>query len=249
MKTIDAERRPVGESTNGAGQAAKAKKARGNSRTPSQDVKVALTDAAEAVLMREGPAAVTVRAVAAEAGVAPMGVYNRFGSKDALIEAILVRGFDGLTAAISAHEGEVDAIDRLWMSGVRYREFALTHRSHYTLMFSDPAGRPGESVAMSDQLKDCAGSSFQVLVEHVVTGIAAGRLEPGDPVLIAQQIWSAVHGAVSLEMAGRLAFADPGESYRHLLRMLLRGFASPGETALPSPGLDTPGPPISVPGT
>ncbi len=64
-------------------------------RTPSQDVERALVDAAEAVLVREGPAGVTVRAVAAEAGVAPMGVYNRFGGKDGLVSAILVaRAFE-----------------------------------------------------------------------------------------------------------------------------------------------------------
>ena len=38
-------------------------------RTPSRDVEAALVDAAERVLVRDGPDAVTVRAVAIEAGV------------------------------------------------------------------------------------------------------------------------------------------------------------------------------------
>ena len=63
-------------------------------RTRSRDVQQNLLDAAEAVLAREGLAGVTIREVAAEAGVAPMGVYNRFGSKDGLIGALVMRSFD-----------------------------------------------------------------------------------------------------------------------------------------------------------
>ena len=57
-----------------------------------------------------------------------MGVYNRFGGKDGLIEALLIRAFDGLRAAVAAR-GEPDPIDRLMQSGRRYRDFALATRS------------------------------------------------------------------------------------------------------------------------
>ena len=53
-------------------------------RTPSADVERELLAAAEAVLVRDGPGGLTVRAVAAEAGIAPMGVYTRLGGKDGL---------------------------------------------------------------------------------------------------------------------------------------------------------------------
>src|ERR1700736_6613391 len=69
-------------------------------RTPSADVERELLAAAEAVLVRTGPGGLTVRAVAAEAGIAPMGVYNRLGGKDGLVDALLIKGFDRLRAAI-----------------------------------------------------------------------------------------------------------------------------------------------------
>src|SRR3954449_919923 len=71
-------------------------------RTPSRAVEQALVDAAERVLVRDGLGGLTVRAVATEAGVAPMGVYNRFGNKDGLVAAVLARGFEGLRAATAA---------------------------------------------------------------------------------------------------------------------------------------------------
>ena len=44
------------------------------SRTPSADVERELLSAAEEVLVRDGPSGLTVRAAAARAGIAPMGV-------------------------------------------------------------------------------------------------------------------------------------------------------------------------------
>src|SRR5580658_6277612 len=71
-------------------------------RTPSADIERELLAAAEAVLVREGPGGLTVRAVAAEAGIAPMGVYNRLGGKEGLVDALLIKGFDRLRAAVDA---------------------------------------------------------------------------------------------------------------------------------------------------
>src|SRR3954469_15893523 len=93
-------------------------------RTPSRAVEQALVDAAERVLVRDGLPGVTVRAVATEAGVAPMGVYNRFGSKDGLVAAVLMRGFDGLRAAV-IEDADADPVARLLASGRNYRRFAL----------------------------------------------------------------------------------------------------------------------------
>lgn len=191
-------------------------------RTPSRDVESALVDAAEAVLEREGPTAVTVRAVAIEAGVAPMGVYNRFGSKEGLIDALLIRSFNGLQQAVASH-GETDPIVRLRQSGVRYREFALANRERYGVMFGGTLGN-GEP---SEELRTCAGGAFGELVAHVSTGMAAGRLLPGEAVDVAQQIWSAVHGAVTLEMSGRVFAADAEANYLALLELLIRGVSVP----------------------
>jgi AcrR family transcriptional regulator len=189
-------------------------------RTPSRDLQSALVDAAEAVLVREGPAAVTVRAVAAEAGVAPMGVYNRFGSKEGLIEVLLVRGFEGLKQAVAA-QGELDPLDRLRGAGVRYREFALANREHYSMMFGGAlsTGNP------SPDLQVCAGAAFAELVGHVATAMNAGSLIPGDPQDVAQQIWSAVHGAVTLEMQGKVLTPNPEVTYLALLELIVRGLA------------------------
>jgi len=189
-------------------------------RTRSVDVENALVDAAEAVLVREGPSGVTVRAVAAEAGVAPMGVYNHLGGKDGLVAALLVRGFDGLTEAISQGQ-EPDPVERLRACGYRYRDFALTHPQHYAVMFE--AALPMETE--SEEVAQHATAAFEALVEKVAYGMAGGAFRPGDAFATAQQIWSVVHGAVSLELKGLVLTADPGETYHELIELVIRGTA------------------------
>lgn len=189
-------------------------------RTPSADIGRELVSAAEAVLVRDGPGAVTVRAVAAEAGIAPMGVYNRLGGKDGLVDALLIRGFDRLRAAVASRD-EPDLLERLRASGLRYREFAIGHRHFYAIMFEGaiPHEFGSEEVAVH------AAAAFDALVQNVDLAAAAGRISAPDAREAAQQIWSTVHGAVALEMNGLTQTPDPEATYRATLAMILRGLA------------------------
>lgn len=193
-------------------------------RTPSADVERELLAAAEAVLVRDGPGGLTVRAVAAEAGIAPMGVYNRLGGKDGLVYALLIRGFDGLRAAMDAATettAEPDMRARFVACGLSYRTFALANPHFYAIMFEDaiPCDRDNPAV------EEHARATFGALVRIVELAAAAGVIAAPDPLEAAQQIWSAVHGAVALELKGLVLTPDPGYTYRSFLETLIRGLA------------------------
>jgi AcrR family transcriptional regulator len=198
-------------------------------RTRSRDLENALVDAAEAVLVNDGPAGFTVRAVAAQAGVAPMGVYNRFGGRKGLAEAVLGRGFTGLRLAV-ASVVETDPLLRLQGAGLRYRDFALSHPQHYAAMFADSLG----CGLGSPLLGPVAAAAFDELVTHVQYVIDSGAAPPTDAIDLTQQIWSAVHGAVSLELAGLVRTPNPEATYEHLLQLVLRGVTN---SAVPTPDL------------
>ena len=204
--------------------AAPAEPVPGRTRTPSADVEQALVDAAEAVLTRSGPSGLTVRAVATEAGVAPMGVYNRFGGKDGLVEAVLVRAFDGLREAV-AGAGEADPVERLLASGRRYRAFALAHPQQYAVMFGNSLLRE----VMPEHVQERAATAFGELVGHVTYAMVNGAVPPGDAFDVAQQIWSSVHGAVALELNGLVKTPDPAATYERLLQLLIAGTVSRAE--------------------
>jgi AcrR family transcriptional regulator len=207
-------------SMNEAGRQAPARRG----RTPSADVERELLAAAEAVLVREGPGGLTVRAVATEAGIAPMGVYNRFGDKDGLVDALLIKGFDrlreaiegGLTAGIAQ-----DAVAGFYACGLRYREFALANPHFYAIMFEGAFPREHSNAEVGEH----AHAAFGALVRAVQLAAAAGVLAAPDPAEAAQQIWSAVHGAVTLELHGLVQTTDPERTYQASLLTLVYGLA------------------------
>ena len=190
------------------------------SRTPSAEVERELLSAAEAVLVRDGPGGLTVRAVAAEAGIAPMGVYNRLGGKDGLVDALLIKGFDRLRAAIESPD-DPDMRTRLRDGGLRYREFALANPHFYAIMFEDAIPREHESAEVEEHARACFGA----LVRAVEMASAAGVIAAPDPLEAAQQIWSAVHGAVALELRGLVLTEDPAATYDAFLDTMIRGLA------------------------
>lgn len=190
-------------------------------RTRSADVERELLSAAEAVLVRDGPAALTVRAVAAEAGIAPMGVYNRLGGKDGLVDALLIRGFDRLREAIESGP-EADMATRLRNCGMRYRAFALANPHFYAIMFEDAIPHERDNPEVGEH----ARATFGALVRNVELAAAAGVLSVPDPFEAAQQIWSAVHGAVALELKGLVQTPDPAATYGAVLDTLVRGLSA-----------------------
>jgi hypothetical protein len=68
-----------------------------------------------------------------------------------------------------------------------------------------------------------AAAAFEALVDHVRYAGALGVLRNGDPRETAQLIWSSVHGAVSLELAGAVLTPDPAATYEELLHLLVAG--------------------------
>jgi AcrR family transcriptional regulator len=208
-----------------AGPAGAAGPAR-RSRTPSADVERELLIAAEAVLVRDGPGGLTVRAVAAEAGIAPMGVYSRLGGKDGLVDALLIKGFDRLRAAVEAGR-EPDLLARLRACGQRYRQFALANPHFYAIMFEEPHRHEHEN----EEVMEHARASFGALVRLVELAAAAGVIAAPDPVEAAQQIWSGVHGAVALELKGLLLTPDPEATYTAFVDTIIRGLAPTARNA------------------
>ena len=192
-------------------------------RTPSTDVRSALLRAAAHLLETSGPDALSVRRIAASAHVAPMGVYNHFEGKHGVVEALWVEGFDRLRATMESLAGVDDPGDALIEGFRRYRSLALEHPMAYRLMFLDavPGFEPSVEAAWS------AAMSFEALVAVARRAMEAGAVPDGDAVQMAQVMWAAVHGWVSLELDGLIFLADAGAGAEAMARSLVHGFRFP----------------------
>lgn len=190
-------------------------------RTPTLAVREALLRAARQLLDERGPDALAIRDIAVRAGVAPMGVYNRFGSKDGILNALLHEGFGELAAAVTVAPDSEHPLRSIATGCANYRAFALANPAMYRLMFDFPV--PG--LYSSDAARAAAHTAFARLVDAVRLGIATARIQPGEPHEIAQRIWAACHGAISLELRDIGFVPDRDTHYTALIHTLLRGIA------------------------
>jgi AcrR family transcriptional regulator len=182
-------------------------------------METALLDAAADILETEGPDALSVRRIAAAAGVAPMGVYNHFESKNGIIEALFIQGFERLRQALAGVADFQDPYEGLREGGRRYRALALAHPMVYRLMFLQAV--PG--FVPSDRALEVATSAFDTLVAGVQRAMAAGVLAEASPTETAQLLWSSHHGWVSLELMGMGFVEDHDAAFERLCASLLAG--------------------------
>ena len=173
-----------------------------------------LVDEAGRLLTDHGPAGLSLRKLAEAAGTSTMTVYTRFGSKQGLLAAMHREGFRRLGEALSGAADQPDPLRALLETGRAYRRAALAGASLYGLMF----GPPVEGLDPSPDDEAAAAATYLPLVDAVRRCCEAGVLT-GDPEHVARHLWTVTHGAVSLELAGRLPALGqaPEEAYDEAL--------------------------------
>ncbi|PHY17481.1 TetR/AcrR family transcriptional regulator [Caulobacter sp. BP25] len=163
------------------------------------DLSRALIGAARKILETDGPAALSLRAVAREAGVSPAAPYHHFKDKAQLLEAVAHEGWVELDAALSkARASTRDPSERMSNLGVAYVCFARDNPALYRVMYDCSRDKD----ALPDQLKE-GGAYCQVrdtLAEQSKTPLAEIDLE-----LATIAGWCAGHGLA--EMIGFKQFA------------------------------------------
>jgi AcrR family transcriptional regulator len=162
--------------------------------------------AARRLLERSGNEdALTLRAVAREAGIAAPSIYAHFADRDAILDAVVAETFDALHEAVrTAADSEPDPARRLASVCRAYLEFAVRQPARYRVLFGRSRARPTEEPQR--QMTDLAGAgAFGVLVDAVEEAMAAGtaalETAPGPPasgVVDATALWVALHGYAAL---------------------------------------------------
>lgn len=162
------------------------------------DLRRALVDAAGRVLERDGPQALSLRAVAREAGVSPAAPYHHFKDKSDLLLALAEEGFHGLGEAMKAATKN-DAEQNLSTMGLAYVRYARANPALYRVMYD--SARNEDSMPMDAHNKEDSG--FSMVKEAM---IRAGA-DPTDEIgleLACIASWCAAHGIA--EMAGFAQF-------------------------------------------
>ncbi|MFE3177449.1 TetR/AcrR family transcriptional regulator [Amycolatopsis sp. NPDC059090] len=210
-------------------------------RTRGEHARTQLVEAAIRLLADGGAEALQARKLAAEIGASTMAVYTHFGGMAALTDAVAREGFRRLIANMATVGQSDDPVADLYGLALAYRRTAVEHPELFTLMFRE-AGARGQAVGdlMRESPDSEAAASFRGMVAAVSRTIEAGRLK-GDPLSVASQIWSAIHGYVTLELLGHFGRGDRGvaEVLSPLCVTLVVGLGDSPAAARASVGLVT----------
>jgi AcrR family transcriptional regulator len=174
-----------------------------------------------------GAASLSLRAVAREAGMVSSAIYRYYPSRDDLLTALIVRGYESLAESVETAEAKVKRSDFLgrWRAAARaMRSWALANPHDYGLLYGTPV--PGYQAPEATIAPVVRTSS--VLIQILIDATSAERIDRTlvpvsrklraaiDPVArmfnappaatIANGIvaWSALFGAVSFELFGHL---------------------------------------------
>lgn len=162
------------------------------------DLRRVLLDAAERRLARGGPGAVSIRACARDAGVAPAAPLHHFGSLAGLLSALAARGFARLVARLDADAATGNGAARLVGA---YVDFALEEPALFDLMWRDDLLAPDDPAL---------GAARRTALERLRAVSATGD-DPRAARLAAIRAWSLAHGLALLLRHGRIvsALGDP----------------------------------------
>jgi AcrR family transcriptional regulator len=199
-------------------------------RLTTEQVVERLVEAATKLLAEKGPSEIKARSVAEAAQVSTMAVYYHLGGIPELLQAVIDQGFRDLDQAFSAVPPCDDPVTMLFAMALATRKFAQDNPHLYDLMFG--LSTRGSYRASQTARSGASGRSeeFQAayarLVHECVQLVASGRVRSDeDPEAIAPQLWSAVHGFVTLELGDHFVqFADPvGQVLQPMMVNLLVG--------------------------
>jgi AcrR family transcriptional regulator len=184
-----------------------------------------LLDAADRLIESEGVHALSIRAVAREAGVSPAAPYHHFRDKDALLNAVAQEGWVRLDQALGeAWSVAAQPRDVMINLGLAYVNFARENTALYRLIYG--AARNKDS--LPEDLRPGGGGAYGKVREAL---ILAG-FDADDSLgleLAATAIWCSAHGLA--EMAGFRQFASVRETCGGEARFLRAVFEHMGRGA------------------
>jgi AcrR family transcriptional regulator len=166
--------------------------------TGRDDARAALLAAAHDLLAKEGPTALTVRRIAAAAGMSTMNVYSRFGGKDGVLDELFIDGFRRMGDEMGETPMSDDPAADLVTCGRSYRAFAKRNPTYYSLMFD----RVVPDFEPSPHALEIALAALDRVTTRVRRAMESGVVRQGDPLEVAAALWACQHGVASLEARG-----------------------------------------------
>lgn len=170
-----------------------------------------IREAALDILVSEGAGAVTMRRVAAAAGVTAMATYKHFANRDELLSAVAGDAYREVAATWDRRTGEAGFAARLLRLADDLLDFALGKPHLYAFLIAE---RRPEQNRFPEDFRAGGSPAFTPVIEVVEQGIAEGALRDEDPLEMTLVLTAAAQGLLQMYLSGRIAL--PEKEFRAL---------------------------------
>ena len=164
------------------------------------NLREALLRAAEKTLETGGVQNISLRELSRELGVSHTSPRRHFANKQALLDALALRGFERFDLALSraTQERGLDFQTRLTKLTRAFVSFALKHSALLGLMFEAKhrAGAPRELLEASEKAFGHSAAAF-------AEGQTTGEVVAGDPWRLSLVVFASMQGLIALSTNGK----------------------------------------------
>lgn len=192
----------------------------------------AILQTAIELIREKGADKLSLREIARRIDYSPAGLYEYFGSKDEIIQAICMEGNNRLSRYLGRVDTNLPFETYLFEMGRQYVQFAVQDRDYFLLMFSRiPDDAPDMTEEAFLDYKPDKSDSFSYAYYAIEQATQEGIIHiPEDQpfVYTAVGFWSVVHGLAMLRVTHLADYPiDFDQIERHTIETFLRGLRIP----------------------
>ncbi|MGN9837936.1 TetR/AcrR family transcriptional regulator [Nonomuraea sp. H19] len=221
------------------------------SRTARERVRAELTreitDIARRQLATEGAGGLSLRAVAREMGMVSSAIYRYFPSRDDLLTALIIEGYNTLGEAVEQADAGCPQDDFLgrWLAVCHaVRDWALAHPHEYALLYGSPVpGYQAPQDTIAAALRDTVVFGRILSEAHQAAALTPAQPAPSSPPSLREDAaavrtiipdvpddvifrgvtaWTTLYGWLSFELFGQFnnTIEDRRTAFEHSMRLM-----------------------------
>ena len=188
-----------------------------------------ILEAARRIVAREGFANLTMRRIADAIEYSPASLYLHFENRDEIAWELCFHGYRQLLDSLLPYATIEDPLERLQAIGEGYVRFGMENAETYRLIFMEDPRYTTSVITRRDVNSDLPGAkTFSMLVGAFEQLKGRDRIAKElDSRLLAEALWSAIHGIVSLKITcPQYPASDAGQLASTQLKFFLAGLVN-----------------------
>lgn len=182
------------------------------------------------IIMEKGADNLSLREIARRIDYSPAGLYEYFGSKEEIVDAVCNEANERLVNALQAVPPTQPIETYLFEICVAYLDFARQHTEHFLFLFRNAPAPPTDTPLEAYVEALTTNEAFGVLLRAVERGIQEGAVAPerGTAFEVAYMCWAFMHGMAILQATRLANFPYDFETVdRRVLRNFIRDLRAP----------------------